>query len=120
MDNLWKISSNSVPRISYDFGTDINSGRKDVYELYNDLAHYGIESLDIRYDNILSACEEYQDDFAGIICPNHGHVHRWRLVDFDHARKTDGNFFFTDGSNATWLERLFRNLVEGCIIEPWD
>ncbi|KIJ50425.1 hypothetical protein M422DRAFT_777137 [Sphaerobolus stellatus SS14] len=95
-------------------GEPLHDIKTDVYELYNDLARLGIESLDIRWSNILSAAQELEgEDSAGCICPNHGHVHCWRLIDFDLARKTDGTLEFTDSCQQTWLRRLFRNLVEG-------
>lgn len=82
--------------------------------MYNDLAHFGIESLDIRYDNILSV-----GDGSQMVCPIHGHAHNWRVLDFDYARKTDGNLYFTDGCNHSWLERMFDSLVVGRIVENW-
>lgn len=91
--------------------------RKEVYELYDDLAHFGIESLDIRYANILST---YENDASGVVCPLHAYIHRWRLVDWELARKLDGTLDFIGFSNDAWLERLFDNLVDGNIIEPWD
>lgn len=84
------------------------------------MARFGIEPIDIRYDNILSAREGDAGNLSGVVCPNHGHVHHWRLVDFDRARKTDGTVNFTVKSTGSWLRRLFRNLVVGCVIEPWD
>lgn len=91
--------------------------RKEVCELYDDLAHFGIESLDIRHANILSA---YENDTSGVVCPLHAYVHRWRLVDWELARKLDGNLEFIGFSNESWLQRLFDNLVDGYVIEPWE
>lgn len=79
-----------------------------MQEIFNDVARLGIESLDIRWNNILSV----KDDSSGIICPNHGHVHRWRLIDFDLCRKSDGNLFFIDGSSRQWLSIIFMNVYE--------
>lgn len=88
----------------------------DVYDVFNDIARLGIEPMDIRWSNILSA----RNDSPGSVCPNHGHVHCWRLIDFDLCRKSDATTQLIDGCNHTWLRRLFDNLVEGRIVEPWD
>ncbi|GJJ08301.1 hypothetical protein Clacol_002512 [Clathrus columnatus] len=90
-----------------------------VYEIYNDISRLGIEHLDIRWSNILSV-QDSDHQPPEKVCPNHGHAHRWRIVDFDLARKSNGRIDYLDYSAGNWLQRLFMNLPNGVIIEPWD
>ncbi|GJJ16143.1 hypothetical protein Clacol_010423 [Clathrus columnatus] len=82
-------------------GVPVDSIRDDVYELFHDLSRLGIEILDIRWSNILAVSDnaEMDSDLPGRICPNHGHAHRWRIIDFDYCRKTDAIENFTDNCN---------------------
>ncbi|GJJ09892.1 hypothetical protein Clacol_004116 [Clathrus columnatus] len=91
----------------------------DVYEIYNDISRLGIEHLDIRWSNILSV-QDPDHQPPENVCPNHGHAHRWRIVDFDLARKADGRVDYLDSCAESWLERLFTNLPRGVVVEPWD
>ncbi|GJJ09749.1 hypothetical protein Clacol_003973 [Clathrus columnatus] len=94
--------------------------RDDIFEVYNDLSRLGIEHLDIRWSNILSVIQDPDYESSGIVCPNHGRVHQWRVVDFDLARKTNGTTVYLDKCTKGWLERLFFGLSNGRIIEPWE
>ncbi|GJJ15366.1 hypothetical protein Clacol_009642 [Clathrus columnatus] len=92
----------------------------DVYEIYNDLSRLGIEHMDVRWSNILSVLQDPNGQSLGVVCPNHGHTHQWRIIDFDVARKTDGSMKYLDVCAIDWLELLFNNLPKGRIVEPWE
>ncbi|GJJ09985.1 hypothetical protein Clacol_004211 [Clathrus columnatus] len=101
-------------------GESLDHIKDDVHEIYNDLSRLGIEHLDIRWSNILSVIQDPDDESSGTVCPNHGHAHQWRVIDFDVARKTNGTIIYMDKCAGSWLVRLFLNLPKGRIIEPWD
>ncbi|GJJ14147.1 hypothetical protein Clacol_008407 [Clathrus columnatus] len=92
----------------------------DVREVYNDLSRLGIEHIDVRWSNILSVLQDPNERSLGAMCPNHGHEHKWRIVDFDIARKSDARIDYLDICTSGWLELLFDNLPEGRIVEPWE
>ncbi|KAF8516622.1 hypothetical protein JB92DRAFT_2909656, partial [Gautieria morchelliformis] len=56
-----------------------------VHEIYNDMSRFSIEHMDIRWRNLLAAPAVQQS----AVCPDHGHMHRWRVVDFDLSRKSN-------------------------------
>ncbi|GJJ09964.1 hypothetical protein Clacol_004189 [Clathrus columnatus] len=92
--------------------------KPDVYEIYDDLGLLSIEHMDIRWRNILKVLPG-QELFSSV-CPNHGHVHQWRAVDFDLARKTNSSRAYMEKFSNGWLRRLFDKLPEGIIAEPWQ
>ncbi|KAF8516602.1 hypothetical protein JB92DRAFT_2235402 [Gautieria morchelliformis] len=66
-------------------GVPLEALKPDVHEIYSDMSRFGIEHMDIRWRNILAAPAAQQST----VCPDHGHMHRWRVVDFDLSRKSN-------------------------------
>ncbi|KAF8530584.1 hypothetical protein BU17DRAFT_79418 [Hysterangium stoloniferum] len=89
--------------------------RQDVYDLHEDLGMLGIEAVDVHWRNILEA----SDTSEKLVCPYHGYQHNWRLIDFDLAEKTDRPMKQAAKTAHSFLETIFRNLVEGIIV-GWD
>ncbi|KAJ2922125.1 hypothetical protein H1R20_g14969, partial [Candolleomyces eurysporus] len=91
----------------------------DLWDVFRDLARLGIEQTDIRYSNILEAPASGYG-LPGQVCPFHGCVHSYRIIDFDSARKTDltlkRHYYNTLGYLGPILESMKNNIV----LEPWD
>ncbi|GJJ14382.1 hypothetical protein Clacol_008646 [Clathrus columnatus] len=97
--------------------TDIKS---DVYEIYDDIGKLGIEHIDFRWSNILSVTEDSDHPPSKLICPNHGHAHQWRIIDFHLARKTNATPEYLHSCFDSHLRRLFNNAPYGITVEPWE
>jgi hypothetical protein len=80
--------------------------RRDVYDIYGDLAVLSIQTWDVHWRNILEA----PDTSERLVCPYHGRVHAWRIVDFDLAQKTNMAEEYVAAGPVDTLERMFRNL----------
>ncbi|KAF8530521.1 hypothetical protein BU17DRAFT_36102 [Hysterangium stoloniferum] len=96
-------------------GVTLEGIEQDVYDLHEDLGMLGIEAVDVHWRNILEA----SDTSEKLVCPYHGYQHNWRLIDFDLAQKTDQQMTLAAGSAHSSLRTIFRNLVEGNIVD-WD
>lgn len=77
----------------------------------------GIEQPDIRYSNILQAPTS-STSFPGGVCPFHGTIHHYRVIDFDSARKTDitlkRHYYNTQG----YLGPILESIKQKVILEP--
>ena len=91
--------------------------RKDVTDIYEDLAHMHIWTSDIRYANILSAPPS-PPGLPGRVCPIHNRVHEWRLVDFEDARETNICHQIHSTWMEGWLERILSHLPYGWYLNP--
>jgi hypothetical protein len=79
----------------------------------------GIEQTDIRYSNILQAPNS-SGSFPSTVCPFHGTVHNYRIIDFDSARKTDLTLKRHYFNTLEYLGPILENMKQGVIVEPWD
>jgi hypothetical protein len=89
--------------------------RPDLQEIYSDIGQFGIEHIDVRWRNILEAPTTHD----GLVCPFHGHKHQWRVIDFDHSRKSGFKQEFIERINRAFINRLIDGLHEGYVLEPW-
>ncbi|KAF8530529.1 hypothetical protein BU17DRAFT_79341 [Hysterangium stoloniferum] len=96
-------------------GVTLEGIEQDVYDLHEDLGMLGIEAVDVHWRNILEASQTAEK----LVCPYHGYQHNWRLIDFDLAQKTDRQMKQAAESAHSFLRTIFRNLVEGTIVD-WD
>ncbi|KAF8524650.1 hypothetical protein BU17DRAFT_84713 [Hysterangium stoloniferum] len=96
-------------------GVTLEGIEQDVYDLHEDLGMLGIRAIDVHWRNILEASGTSEK----LVCPYHGYQHNWRLIDFDLAQKTDRPMKRAAASAHSFLETIFRNLVEGVIV-GWD
>ncbi|KAF8482311.1 hypothetical protein JB92DRAFT_3035459 [Gautieria morchelliformis] len=86
------------------------------HEIYSDMDRFGIEHMNIRWRNILAAPAAQQST----VCPYHGHMHRWRVVDFDLSRKSNHSHSHIESASGSWLRTILDGLEEPYVVEPWD
>jgi hypothetical protein len=96
-----------------------NSFRKDVHEIYDDFARMFVYPDDIRYANILSAPPS-PPGLPGLVCPFHGHVHEWRVIDLERAVETNIKPEYHADWCQGWLERILTHLPYGGYYDPED
>ncbi|KAF8503191.1 hypothetical protein JB92DRAFT_2970801, partial [Gautieria morchelliformis] len=89
---------------------NIPLGALKPHEIYSDMGRFGIEHMNIRWRNIL----------ASTVCPYHGHMHRWRVVDFDLSRKSNHSHSHIESASGSWLRTILDGLEEGYVVAPWD
>lgn len=93
----------------------------ELWDVFRDLARLGIERTDIRFSDILQApvaTSEY--GLPGKICPFHGTVHTYRIIDFDRARKTDLTLKRHYFNTAGYLGPILESAKNSVLLEPWD
>ncbi|KAF9075566.1 hypothetical protein BDP27DRAFT_1315283 [Rhodocollybia butyracea] len=78
--------------------------KRDLADLFDDLASVGIIHADFKFNNILHVTRP-----DAVICPRHCRVHHWQFIDFDRARKW-GKSIAIDDDFYTESER--RNLKD--------
>ncbi|CAL1713708.1 unnamed protein product [Somion occarium] len=83
---------------------------KEIKEMFKELARLGVWQPDIRYANILRV-PNAESGKAG--------QYRWRLVDFDRARKSNMSLERFEIEHDDLLEPLFEWLPRGVIRDPW-
>ncbi|PPR03404.1 hypothetical protein CVT24_012529 [Panaeolus cyanescens] len=93
--------------------------RNDLWAVFNDMSRLGIEQPDMRYSNILYAPSSDKDSI-GEVCPNHDCVHKYRVIDFDRARKTDYTLKQHYYEQIGTLGRLLEMMEMNIILEPWE
>jgi len=75
----------------------------------------------MRYSNILSApLATAPTTLPGRICPYHNSVHRYRIIDFDRARKVDWTLKQHYYEQVGTLGRLLEMMEMNVILEPWE
>ncbi|CAL1713713.1 unnamed protein product [Somion occarium] len=82
---------------------------KEIKEMFKELARLGVWQPDIRYANILRL-PNAESGNAG--------QYRWRLVDFDRARKSNMSLRRFEIEHENSLEPLFKWLPRGVVREP--
>ena len=87
--------------------------------MYTHLMILGIDHVDIRYANILLA-PVAAPGWPSLRSPFSHTSYRFRIIDFESARKTNRCFAFFENYHERWLSRLLRGLRLGYIFEPWD
>jgi hypothetical protein len=81
--------------------------RRDVRDIYDDFWALKFHPRDTAYKHIFEACT------PGKICPNHGYIHQWRVIDLGLGQ------FFKTGSRLYRKEiqhtlgRIFTRLADG-------
>ncbi|KAH6910697.1 protein kinase subdomain-containing protein PKL/ccin3 [Coprinopsis sp. MPI-PUGE-AT-0042] len=91
----------------------------DLWDVFRDLARLGIEQNDIRYSNILQA-PYTADSLSGNVCPFHGTIHHYRLVDFGSARKTDLTLKRHYYNTLEHLGPVLEDIKQSIVREPTD
>ena len=92
---------------------------EEVLEMYSDLAQLGMDHVDIRYANILYA-PSAPPGLPSLPSPYTGKTYRWRLIDFGNSHKTNQDLERFQIYHYGYVERLFRLLPTGWVIEPWE
>lgn len=87
--------------------------------MYSHLSELGVDHVDIRYANILEA-PVCPPGWPSLISPMTKQPYRFRIVDFDNARKTNRSTQMSARYNYDYVVRLLDGLQLGYIIEPWD
>ena len=87
--------------------------------MYTHLAILGIDHVDIRHANILYAPES-PPGWPGLYSPFCGRSYRWRLIDFERARKTNWNPQAWSKYHRDWVSRLINGLPLGYTFEITD
>ncbi|CAL1706348.1 unnamed protein product [Somion occarium] len=101
-------------------GKPLPAGIQGTLEaLYADLAQLGVDHCDIRYYNILQAPGP-DNPLPSLPSPFTQRIHRWRLISFDEACKSNMSPMVFYGYHHDLLARLVYNLPWGEIYEPWD
>lgn len=88
-------------------------------DMYTHLAMLGIDHVDIRHANILEA-PIYPPGWPSRVSPLSGIHYRFRLVDFERARKTNRGADSFNYYHESWVKRLLNNLPAGYVMEMWD
>ncbi|KIM41468.1 hypothetical protein M413DRAFT_445466 [Hebeloma cylindrosporum] len=97
------------------------SDRSDIWAIFSDLAQLGIEQPDMRYSNILVApLAASPTTLPGNTCPYHNCVHKYRIIDFDRARKVDWTLKQHYYEQVGTLGRLLEMMEMNVILEPWE
>ena len=100
---------------------------KSIYDAYDEVAQFGIEHGDIRWQNILHAYpakpkEEDESDAplslvpSSIASPNTGKTYPFRLVDFEMGRKTNYSAKLVAQAQVDWLEGMVGELPVGGLL----
>lgn len=95
-----------------------SSTRKDLFDVFRDLARLGIQQNDIRYSNILKS-PAAPPGLPTHVCRVHRRRHRYRVLDFDDCEKNNLSEFQHEGDTDSVLGAMLEGLEEGIIIEPW-
>ncbi|KDR77255.1 hypothetical protein GALMADRAFT_246561 [Galerina marginata CBS 339.88] len=103
--------------------------RSDIWEVFSDLSQLGINQPDMRYSNILTSPTSLVSQvpsspstisLPGKICPYHHRTHKYRIIDFDRARKTDWTLKQHYYQQVGTLGRLLEMMEMNIILEPWE
>ena len=81
--------------------------------------YLGVDHVDIRHANILLAPVE-APGWPSRRSPFSKIAYRFRIIDFESARKTNRDLGIFETYYNGWVTRLLRGLQMGCIYEPWD
>ncbi|KAJ3552226.1 hypothetical protein NM688_g4265 [Phlebia brevispora] len=91
----------------------------EILDVYTHLATLGIDHVDIRYANMRYA-PQCPPGWPSLISPYTGLPYRWRLIDFEKAKKTNRRIDAFEVYHQQWVSRILDNLPFGDVVEPWD
>ena len=83
------------------------------------LVTLGVDHIDIRHANILEA-PQGPPGWPSLASPFVSAAYRYRLVDFELARKTNRDLWIFEQYSKSWVDRLLNALPLGYVLETWD